>query len=202
MIEKYCLDCGRSISLYGQKISYYNKKQILIEKRYATNGLCGMCYKRQVNNNTYKHIRDNKTKSRFYKIWSGMRTRCYNIKCKDYKNYGAKKVYICEEWINRDTGFRNFEKWCLDNNFQDGLTIDRIDVKGIYEPSNCRFITPAEQNKNQRPKSNIGIDYIFDTRNYKSKEASNFRIYAGNHKSRYAMTLERALEIRKEIYGF
>jgi hypothetical protein len=202
MKNKNCINCNRELSLYGHKLKRYDKNGDLIEKRYSMHGLCGMCYKRKLNNNTYKHIKDNKTKSRFYKIWMGMRTRCYNLKCKDYKNYGLKNVYICEEWLNRDTGFRNFENWCLNNNFQEGLTIDRIDVKGIYEPSNCRFITTEEQNKNQRPKSNIGLDYIFDIRNYKHKESSKFRIYVGNHRSRYAMTLERALEIRKEIYGF
>jgi len=161
-----------------------------------------MCAKRKLHNNSYAFVKDGKSKSKFHTRWTGMIKRCYQESCKDYKNYGAKGVYICDEWLNRDNGFKNFEKWCLENNFKEGLTIDRIDVNGIYEPNNCRFITPEEQNKNQRPKSNIGVDYIFDIRKYNYKTTSNFRVFIGNGKSKYTKTIELALEIRKNTYGY
>lgn len=198
---KSCKNCERDIALYGALNRYKSKKGI-IEKRYAIKELCGMCAKRELNGNCFKWIRNNKTKSSLYKKWSGIIKRCYKQSCKDYKNYGAKGVIICNDWLNKEDGFFKFEKWCLENGYKEGLTIDRINVKGNYEPKNCRFITPAEQNKNQRPKSNIGIDYIFDIRNYTPKPTSNYRIFIGNRKSKYAKTIEKALQIRKEIYGY
>jgi hypothetical protein len=198
---KFCKNCKRDISLYGALNRYKTKKGI-VEKRYAVKGLCGMCVKRELNNNSFKWVRDDKTKSPLYSKWSGMKKRCYRKSCKDYKNYGAKGVIICEEWLNKENGFFNFEKWCLDNGYKDTLTIDRINPKGNYEPKNCRFVTRAEQNRNQRPKSNIGLDYIFDITGYIPKPTSNYRIFIGNRKSRYTKTLDNALKIRKEVYGY
>lgn len=197
----FCKNCRRDIDVYGALNKYKSKKGI-IEKRYAIKGLCGMCAKRELNNNSFKWVRNNKTKNPLYKKWSGMIKRCYKESCKDYKNYGAKGVIICEEWLNKENGFFNFEKWCLNNGYRHNLTIDRINVKGNYEPKNCQFITAEEQNKNQRPKSNISEDYIFDIRNYTPKPTSNYRIFIGNRKSRYAKTFEIALKIRKEVYGY
>ena len=54
---------------------------------------------------------------------------------------------MCDEWRN---DFRSFELWALSNGYQDSLSIDRIDNDGNYEPSNCRWVSQAEQNKNTR----------------------------------------------------
>jgi hypothetical protein len=78
-----------------------------------------------------------------------MHTRCTNHKAKDYKYYGERGITICEEW-NGENGYENFSKWARENGYEENLTIDRIDVDGIYEPSNCRWVTQAEQNRNKR----------------------------------------------------
>ena len=72
--------------------------------------------------------------------------RCYNEKSKDYKWYGGKGITVCEEWLN-DTN--KFVEWALNNGYEKGLTIDRIDPNGNYEPSNCRWVDMIVQNNNK-----------------------------------------------------
>ena len=76
-------------------------------------------------------------------IWRGMKTRCYNPNHQAYKWYGGRGVIVCDEWLS----FKPFEEWCLDNGWQKGLTIDRIDNDDKYEQSNCQFITMSENSK-------------------------------------------------------
>ena len=66
--------------------------------------------------------------------------------------YGGKGVFICDEWL-RD--FQTFYDWAIQNGYDDNLTIERINVNGNYEPSNCRFVDMAVQNNNKR-NSRIG----------------------------------------------
>jgi hypothetical protein len=73
-----------------------------------------------------------------------MKRRCYDKTFKAYKNYGAKGVLICEEWLK---SFESFYKWAMLNGYKDNLTIDRIYVKGNYEPKNCQWITRSENTK-------------------------------------------------------
>ena len=98
-----------------------------------------------------------KKHSRLQSIFQGMKTRCYNPKDKHYKNYGGRGIRVCDEWNNRERvpekdnatkGYLAFKKWALENGYADNLTIDRINVNGNYEPSNCRWITHKEQCNN------------------------------------------------------
>ena len=73
--------------------------------------------------------------------------RCYNPRTDSYKYYGGRGITICNEWL---LDFMNFYNWAIDNNYKEGLSIDRIDSDGNYEPSNCRWVTAKEQANNTR----------------------------------------------------
>lgn len=89
------------------------------------------------------HKRD----TRLYHIFHDMKKRCYNPNSKSYKDYGARGVKICDEWLN---DFMSFYNWAMANGYDDTLTIERIDINKIYEPSNCKWIPKAEQSRNRR----------------------------------------------------
>ena len=93
------------------------------------------------------HFIHGKRNTRLYRIWSNIKTRCYNVNDPHYSNWGGRGVVICDEWIN---DFQSFYNWSISNGYNDTLTIDRIDNDGNYEPSNCRWITVKEQNQNKR----------------------------------------------------
>lgn len=94
---------------------------------------------------------------RLKRILSNMLTRCYNPKVPKYKSYGARGITVCDEWKNNHNAFYD---WAINNGYQDNLTIDRIDVNGNYDPSNCRFITATEQARNKRNSIKIKFNDI------------------------------------------
>ena len=109
---------------------------------------CG-CIKREQNEEMFTTHGESKgsKRTRLYRIWSGIKTRCYNTnQAYAFGKYGAKGIEMCQEWRNSYEAFRD---WSLSNGYADGLTIDRIDPRGNYEPSNCRWITQQEQQNNR-----------------------------------------------------
>lgn len=92
---------------------------------------------------------------RLYKVWVGMKKRCTNDRDPSFKHYGGRGITVCDEWMRSYEAFRD---WALVSGY-DALaargecTLDRVDVDGNYEPSNCRWATVAEQNRNKRKKA-------------------------------------------------
>jgi hypothetical protein len=84
--------------------------------------------------------------TRICKIWYGMLDRCQNEKHKFYFRYGGRGIKVCDEWRLDVATFYN---WAIQNGYSDSLTLDRIDVNGNYEPSNCRWATWEQQNNNK-----------------------------------------------------
>lgn len=80
-----------------------------------------------------------------YNTWNTMFHRCYNENRKDYKYYGKIGTRVCKEWLD----IKNFINDMYPT-FKEGLTLDRIDVNGNYEPSNCRWVDNFVQARNKR----------------------------------------------------
>lgn len=91
------------------------------------------------------HGRSSKSKpDRTYSSWTSMKTRCTNEKNKNYFSYGGRGITFCERWAS-------FDNFLADMGERpEGMTLDRKDTNGNYEPSNCRWATSKEQMDNQR----------------------------------------------------
>ncbi len=90
-------------------------------------------------------IRHGESQTKLYRIWKAIRERCANLKHISYQWYGKKGISVCREWLE----YIPFRDWALVNGYREGLTIDRIDGNGNYEPNNCRFVPMAINRRNQ-----------------------------------------------------
>lgn len=137
---------------------------------------------------------------RLYHIWQGMKQRCYNQNEECYENYGGRGIEVCQEWLGED-GIKNFAKWAYSTGYDENAkrgecTIDRIDVNGNYEPSNCRWATNKEQQRNKR--NNFIVSY--KEKEMTLAEVSEITgINRGTLLSRLenGMTIEEAVDFKK-----
>jgi len=103
---------------------------------------CGCLLLGKLNLN-YKHGYKN---TKLYRVWCDMKQRILNPSNRSYKDYGGRGITICNEWLE----FIPFRDWALNNGYKESLFIDRINPDANYEPSNCRFLTVEESNRNKR----------------------------------------------------
>lgn len=130
-------------------------------------------------------------RARLYKIWAGMRTRCFNKNDAYYHRYGGAGVSICPEWDE----YPKFKEWALANGYSEQLTLDRIDPAGNYEPDNCRWVDWTVQASNKRKKSNTGVRGVTKYRN--SYHVTLMR--DGHLHQKTFRTLEEARQYRQEL---
>lgn len=81
--------------------------------------------------------------SHIYGLYHHIKDRCFNPNHHEFHNYGGRGIGMCDEWLGKD-GFKNFYQWAINNGYEYGLTIDRINNDGDYSMDNCRWITRSE----------------------------------------------------------
>lgn len=138
-------ECGKSVVVLGSSLK---------AKRTVSCG-CYSSEQKSIRSKTHGVGNEN----RLYRIWSGMKTRCYSQADHNYKRYGARGITMDENWRNDFVAFR---EWALQNGYKDDLSIDRIDNDGPYSPQNCRWSSKKDQNNNRR--TNTYITYKGETR--------------------------------------
>jgi len=119
-------------------------KEVVVLRASLTTGKTKSCGCLQQETRLTTNIIHGFTKTATYGTWSHMKDRCLNPKDKDFKHYGERGIKICKRWDK----FENFLKDM--GKKPEGLTLDRIDNNGNYEPSNCRWATQKTQTRNSR----------------------------------------------------
>ena len=136
--------------------------ELFVAQPSDSKGVCRKCAMEKLSEERTKHGESPKqgrqNASKLYSVWVNMRNRCFNSNNKSFVYYGGRGISVCDEWNE----FLNFEKWAIQNGFEENLTLDRIDVNGNYEPENCRWISRKEQMRNTR--SNHLLTYNGDTK--------------------------------------
>lgn len=88
-----------------------------------------------------------RTDTRLYHVWCKMRHRCKSAYDTNYHSYGARGIKVCKKW---DNSFIEFAKWAVKSGYTDELCINRINNDGHYSPSNCNWLTIADNTRNTR----------------------------------------------------
>ena len=137
-----CLcDCGNTITTLGYCL------------RSGGTTSCG-CYHKEVSGKVFRTHGLRNTK--LYNVWCSMKERCHTPSNTSYKNYGARGIKVCDEWLK----FEPFYEWAISNGYSEGLSIDRIDVNGNYCPENCRWSTKEVQANNTRANHYVTTIFI------------------------------------------
>lgn len=133
----YCkCDCGNYCEMASGTLT-----------RKRNNHSCGCLAREHLLDMANGNITHRMTGTRLYGCYKGMISRCYRKKDIHYNAYGGRGIVVCDEWKNDAKAFID---WAITNGYSDDLTIERINVNGNYEPSNCTWIPMSEQYKNKQ----------------------------------------------------
>lgn len=121
-----------------------------------------------------------------YKVWCGIKERCKNFNRQDYHRYGGRGITVCKRWEKFENFYRDMGKK------PEGFSIDRINVNGNYEPSNCRWASLIDQANNRR-------DNSFFTYNGMKKTLSEWSRYLNFSYDLIKGRLRRGWEFKKAV---
>lgn len=130
------------------------------------------------------------SKTKIYSVWRAMIQRCYNNGQERCRNYGGRGIKVCDRWKE---SFDNFYK-DMGDDYKEGLSIDRINVNGNYELSNCRWATAEQQSNNKTTSKSITIGS--DTKSIEGWERSS-----GTNKRTIRTRLQRGWNPVQAVYG-
>lgn len=99
-------------------------------------------------NHEHAIITHDQSGTRLYRVWASMKDRCSNKNNKHYDRYGERGIIVCEEWVTDYMAFYNYVSKLLQFDAK-GMTLDRINNDGNYEPDNVRWVTQKVQNNNK-----------------------------------------------------
>lgn len=123
-------DCGNETNVISAHLKNGNTKS------------CGCYHIQQTIKGSTTH---GKKHTKLYGVWIKMKSRCKKPNDPMYKYYGNKGISVHDVWND----FENFYSWSIENGYSEGLSIDRIDSNGDYEPNNCRWADIKTQNNNK-----------------------------------------------------
>lgn len=138
-----------------------------------------------------KVTKHGQARTKLYRVWAVMRNRCNNPNDKNYHNYGGRGIKVHPDW---DNGYEDFYEWSKVSGYKEGLTLDRINVNGNYEPSNCEWITIQEQQLNKR--TTVRLEYngeILTIKEWSEKLNCTYNILYGRLR-KYDYDLYKAIE--------
>lgn len=146
----YCKDGNRQSTLWKFRCDCGN--ETITRATLVRNGKtksCGCLRAEATKRMGLANSRNRQSDTRIYRIWGAMKARCYKPTNCNFKYYGGRGISVCAEW---EHSLESFRTWAMANGYADNLTIDRYpDLSGNYEPSNCRWITIEDQQRNRRP---------------------------------------------------
>lgn len=165
IIDKYIgqqFGCYKIIGISNEKTNDGHKKYIgkCVQCGYIRKSRIINFQKENANHSAHNFCKQFWKSENLRNIFCEMRQRCYNPNIEAYKFYGAKGIKVCDEWLNNP---KTFNDWAINNGYQDGLTIDRIDETKNYCPENCHWITQSENSKWKSTTNRIEVNGIVDS---------------------------------------
>lgn len=173
-------DCGNSLNA------------VIGSVRSGNTSSCGCLQREKTGEASRLHsVKHGLRKHPLYSVWIGIKKRCYSPKCKEYKFYGAIGVKVCDEWMD----FKPFHEWCVSNNWEKGLHVDRFpDKSGHYSPENCRITTCKKNNNNRRSNALLTVDGV-------TKTCAEWAEETGSRSSIIAKRVRNGVSGKEALFG-